>query len=46
LFAQDHAAPGHSEQRLARLWDELNASQEPARSRAAAASSHERSGQA
>ncbi|MBU6210145.1 MAG: DUF3418 domain-containing protein, partial [Planctomycetes bacterium] len=46
VFAQDHAAPGHSEQRLERLWDELARPQAPARSRAAVASSHERSGQA
>ncbi len=46
VFAQDHAAPGHSEQRLERLWDDVVRTQAPARNRAAVASSHERSGQA
>ena len=46
VFAQDHAAAGHSEQRLERLWDDVVRTQAPARNRAAVASSHERSGQA
>ena len=46
VFAQDHAAPGHSEQRLERLWQAVTTAQAPARSRAAVASSHERSGHA
>jgi ATP-dependent helicase HrpA len=46
MFAQDHAAPGHSEQRLQRLWDELRADQAPPRRRADADSSHAPSGQA
>lgn len=46
VFAQDHSASGNSEQRLERLWEDLGRTQAPARSRAAVASSHERSGQA
>jgi len=46
VFAQDHAAPGHSEQRLERLWTDLVQTHAPERSRAAVASIHDRSGQA
>jgi ATP-dependent helicase HrpA len=46
VFAQDHAAPGHSEQRLERMWADLAGAHAPPRSRAAAASSHEGSGKA
>jgi hypothetical protein len=46
VFAQDHAAPGHSEQRLERMWADLAGAHAPPRSRAAAASSHRASGQA
>jgi ATP-dependent helicase HrpA len=34
VFAQDHAAPGHSEQRLERLWEDLARPHAPERSRA------------